>query len=383
MMIPTPFRKKVFYFLILFCFLLACDQPKRQDAASKTVDGITQGNAFQEGLDTMRLHEMTAAITGNDYPNIHSVIVIKNNKLVYEQYFVGKDEILGESIGVIHHAQNKLHDIRSITKSVVSSCLGIAIAQKKINSIDQSIWDFFPEYIKWKQGEKGTLTIKHLLTMTSGLEWNENLPYTDSLNSEIQMDNSPDPIEFILSRNLVHSPGKVWNYNGGTTQLLAAIIKKATGQEVDQYARKYLFEPIGVKEFQWLKFRESPNMNAVPLAAAGLRMRSIDLAKFGLLYMNNGMWKDQQILDKSWVRDSHKSHVHRENQANGGYGYQFWTETDTVKGKPLQLAIAVGNGGQRIVFDHKNGLMVVVTAGNYNQWNIKNNTDALIRDFLY
>ena len=99
--------------------------------------------------------------------------------------------------------------------------------------------------------------------------------------------------------------------------------------------------------------------------------------------MNNGMWKDQQILDKSWVRDSHKSHVHRENQANGGYGYQFWTETDTVKGKPLQLAIAVGNGGQRIVFDHKNGLMVVVTAGNYNQWNIKNNTDALIRDFLY
>lgn len=204
-------------------------------------------------------------------------------------------------------------------------------------------------------------------------------------NSEVQMDASPDPIWFVLSRKSIHPPGTKWNYNGGTTQVLAAIIKKVTGKEVDEYARQYLFEPLGVKRYVWLKFSDSGKTSNIPLAAAGLRLRSRDMLKFGLLYMNNGMWNSKRILPNDWVQRSHQSHITREDPfyGPGGYGYQFWIGDYTLNNKAVNLAFAVGNGDQRIFFDRTNDLLVVITAGNYNQWTIKNNAGALMRNFIY
>jgi CubicO group peptidase (beta-lactamase class C family) len=331
-------------------------------------------------MDSGMINKMTNVIVTGEYPNIHSVLIAKNGKLVYEKYFPGKDEILGESIGVVNHHKDTLHDIRSVTKSVVSACIGIAISQGKIKNVEQKIWDYFPEYNELSKGQKSNLTIKHLLTMSSGLEWNENIPYTDPNNSEIQMDQSSDAIQFVLSRNSVHPPGTVWNYNGGTTQVLAAIIKKVSGLEVDEYANKYLFTPLGIAQFVWLKFPNSSTRKDVPLAAAGLRLRSRDLLKFGFLYMNKGVWHEKQILPENWVSDSHKSHINRDG---GGYGYQFWIFKENLNNQTIELPVAVGNGDQRILFDHKNDLLVVTTAGNYNQWTIKNNTGALLTNFIY
>ena len=383
--------KKIFSVrnFLLGCLLIiaqpGCDQPSRVEITTNTEEGIRLGSLVEAGIDSSKLDSMTVAIVRKEYPNIHSVLIVKDKKLVFEKYWPGNDELLGKSLGIIDHHRDTLHDIRSITKSVVSACIGIAIAQQKIKDVDQSIWDYFPEYLELKRGDKAHLTIRHLLTMSSGLEWNENIPYTDPANSELQMDDSPDPVQFVLSRNLVQPPGKGWNYNGGTTQLLAAIIKKASGQEVDEYATDNLFEPLGIRHFFWIKFPDSGKTKNVPLAAAGLRMRSRDLVKFGLLYMNQGMWNGKRILEESWVNDSHKSHIGRENPSyqTGGYGYQFWTGKDTVGNKVIDLAVAVGNGDQRIFFDHVNDLMVVTTAGNYNQWTIKNNAGALLKNFIY
>jgi CubicO group peptidase (beta-lactamase class C family) len=135
--------------------------------------------------------------------------------------------------------------------------------------------------------------------MTSGLEWDENITYLDPKNSEIQMDRSTDPIGFILSRPMAAEPGTQWNYNGGNPQLLGEILWKATGMKLDKFAQMNLFTPLGIKKFEWLS-----QIKDMPSAAWGLRLRSRDLAKFGLLYMNNGKWYNNQILDDYWAKQS-------------------------------------------------------------------------------
>jgi len=185
---------------------------------------------------------MTDSIMNGNYPNIHSVLIYRNNKLVFENYFPGRDQHRGRgSIGFVDHHCDSLHDLRSVTKSFVGAAVMIAIDQGKIRSVDQRVFDFFPEYAKFDTGLKKDITIKHLLTMSSGLDWNEDLPYTDPKNSETMMDRSNNPVEYFLSQPMIDKPGNKFNYSGGCTQALAAIIEKATGMPVDLFAAKYLF----------------------------------------------------------------------------------------------------------------------------------------------
>ena len=380
-------NKKAFWiagFLVIQFGCNSMDRPYGQYKIPASEVGIVMTSSENVQMDSIQLDKMTRAITQGDYPNVHSVLIARNGKLIYEKYFPGKDEILGDPIGMVNHHKDTLHDIRSITKSVVSACIGIAIAQEKIKSIDQKIWDYFPEFNELNKGEKSNITIRHLLTMTTGLQWNENIPYTDPANSEIQMNESTDAIRFVLSRNSIHTPGTIWNYNGGSTQVLAAIIKKVSGLELDEYAKEHLFTPLGIRVFSWSTFANTPTRKNVPLAASGLRLRSRDLLKFGLLYMSDGIWNKKRILPENWVADSHKTHIRRDdNGSGGGYGFQFWTWKENFPNKKIHLAVAVGNGDQRIFFDHENDLLVVTTAGNYNQWDIKNNTGALLQNFIY
>jgi CubicO group peptidase (beta-lactamase class C family) len=344
-------------------------------------DGLSYSSLKSAGFDSLQINAMTQAIAQQEYPNIHSVLIVKNKKLVYEKYFPGKDEIWGTSIGMVNHSKDSLHDMRSVSKSVISTCIGIAIAQRKIKDENQKVWDFFPEYADLNTGEKSNLTIRHLLTMSSGLEWNENIPYTDPANSEIQMDNSDDPIRYVLSRPLVATPGTTWNYNGGCTQVLAAILFKVSGMEADSFANHYLFKPLGISRFFWTKLTMKSGQKSVPAAASGLRLRSRDMVKIGLLYMQAGQWNRRQIISEEWAKKSHTPHVSRPD--GGGYGYQFWTWTMPVNNTPTSLAVAVGNGDQRIYFDHQHDLMVVITAGNYNLWTIKKNANALLEEYIY
>src|SRR5688572_6968066 len=237
-----------------------------------------------QGIDSLIIHSMERVVENGTYPNIHSVLISHHGKLVYEKYWPGKDERWGDSLGVIIHAKDSLHDIRSISKSIVSACVGIEIQQGKIKSADQKVFDFFPEYAKQDTGIKSLLTVKHLLTMSSGLTWNEDVPYDNPENSEIKMIRSANPVEYVLSQPMDLPPGKVWEYNGGTTQLLAAIIEKTTGKKIDAFANEYLFQPIGITTFEWVKY---PGTD-LPAAASGLRLRSRDLLNFGLLYSDKG-----------------------------------------------------------------------------------------------
>ena len=361
--------------LLVFAFVSCTPHEKKQPG--HTEEGIAFASITDGGIDSAIINKIDTAVVNGTYPNIHSLLIAKGNKLVYEKYWAGKDESWGDDLGVIEHTRDGLHDIRSISKSIVSACIGIAIEQGKIKSVDQKVFDFFPEYKKLDTGLISSLTIKHLLTMSSGLAWNEEVPYDNPENSEIRMIRSSNQVEFVLSQPMEFPPGRVWEYNGGTTQLLAAIIEKTTGKKVNQFANEYLFQPLGIKQFEWAKY---PGTD-MPAAASGLRLSSRALLKFGLLYSNGGKWEDKQVVPQKWVEESFHPHVQRPD--GGSYGYQFWLWQDTINNKPTPIVACVGNGDQRIFFDKTNDLLIVATAGNYNKWTIKKNADALVKEYVY
>lgn len=368
-------KKIILWLFFLLLFTYGIGQNNRSTVKPAYLnDGIKTAVLSKAGLNTDSLNQLTTQIASGFYPNIHSLLIYKEDKLVYENYFFGNDQKWGENLGVIEHNINDLHDVRSISKSIVSACVGIAIAQGKIESVNQKIFDFFPQYAAFDTGMKKELCIKHLLTMTSGLEWNEDIPYDNPENSEIQMIRSADPIAFVLTRRNTSIPGKEWKYNGGTTQLLAAIIEKVTGKRVDAFAKKYLFKPLGIVNFEWVNYPGTDN----PAAASGLRLRPRDLLKFAILYHNKGIWDGKRIIPEDWIKQSFHPWVNQ-SRSNGGYGYQFWIRNDSIQKHPLKIVTAVGNGDQRIYFDEKNNLIVVTTAGNYNIWNIANDSYAILK----
>lgn len=355
-----------------FAFLMVCcSKPVSND------NDISMATPREVGMDPVLLSQMTNAIRNHEYSNIHSVLIARNGKLVYEEYFTGKDEIWGDGIGEVTFDKDVLHDIRSISKSVVSACVGIAIAQGKLKDVDQNIFDFFPEYEQYKTGDRAKITIGHLLSMSSGIHWNEDVPYDDPENSEVAMGSSTDPIGYVLSQPMDTIPGVVWKYNGGTTQLLAAIIKKVSGQEVDEFAKEHLFTPLGITNYKWIYY---PFIK-MPAAASGVRLRPRDMMKFGLLYYNDGQWNGKQLLTPGWVKTSFETHVAKPN--NEGYGYQFWIWNNHYHGREVRMVVAVGNGNQRIFFNKEADLVVVTTAGDYNQWNLPKHPGSLLGDFIY
>lgn len=346
--------------------------------SNPTVKGDPDSTAVAGTVDTAALRKIDTAVGNGTYPNIHSVLVSKDGQLLYEHYWPGEDEVWATPAGNVGHAADSLHDIRSITKSIVSACIGIAIEQGKIKDVNQRVFDFFPEYKNQDKGLKAQLTIEHLLTMSSGLKWNEDVPYDNPANSEVLMIRSGNPIKYVLDQPMDLPPGKEWKYNGGTTQLLAAILQKTTGQRVDSFANDYLFKPLGIPRYEWALYPGT----SLPAAASGLRLRSRDLLSFGLLYLNGGVWQGKQIVPASWVEASIQPHI-KQGRRNAEYGYQFWLFNDEVDNKPVKLVACVGNGEQRILIDKERKLVIVATAGNYNKWDIKNNVAELSRNYIY
>lgn len=370
---------KVGVFMSLLLLVIAsfgCSHSSEKHVTNQNVvspKGIPTANPEDVGFDSQILEELLDSIHSGFYPNRHSLLIYRNNHLVLEEYFSGRDENWGTDIGLIKYNDSLLHDMRSVSKSIVSACIGIAISQGKIKSVNQPVFDFFEDYIQFKNEGREHLTIYHLLTMTSGLRWNEDVPYDNPENSEIQMVNSGDGIGFVLSRELISEPGKEWRYNGGTTEILAEIINRVSGKNIHEFAKEFLFEPIGILKSEWTV---SPSTKS-PAAASGLRLNSRDMLKFGILYLNGGEWGTQQILPRNWVEESLSSQIKRPD--GGGYGYQFWVFDFKIQDKRLVIPTAVGNGDQRIFIDQKNNLLIVTTAGNYNKWDIGNNASAIFK----
>ncbi|HSI87654.1 MAG TPA: serine hydrolase [Pyrinomonadaceae bacterium] len=335
---------------------------------AKLNDGINTGTLRSAKIDEAKIEAGTNEILKGTFPNIHSLLIFRHGKLVYENYFKGEDVERGVGpLGIVEHSRDTLHDMRSVTKSVVAAAVLIARAQGKIRSMDDPIFDYFPEYSKYAEGDKKNITIKHVLSMTAGLEWDEKISYADPKNSEIQMNTALDAIDFILKQKLVDKPGTVFNYSGGCSQLLVALIKKTTGMEADLFTEKHLFAPLGIAKYKWVKTKSGD-----PSAASGLRLRSRDMAKIGLLLMNRGQWNGKRIIPARLADEATKVYA-RVDAPEGNepgleitYGFQIWQPSFPFEGEQISLQEFNGNGGQTVQIDRKYGILVAVTAGNYN-----------------
>ncbi|HEX2476649.1 MAG TPA: serine hydrolase [Lacipirellulaceae bacterium] len=291
--------------------------------------------------------------------NVHAVLVVRHGKLVFEAYAAGKDENWGEPLGVVPHDAATKHDVMSISKSVVSLLFGIALERKLIAGTDIPVLPFFPEYDDPKKPKWDKILLRHLLTMTPGYDWNEDTAWMDPYNTERAMFEAADPYRYILGREVVHEPDARWQYNSGATTLLGAVLKKATGKSLDEFAKEALFDPLHIQDVEWATM-----LNGDPAAAGGLRLRPRDLAKIGQLVLNGGTWHGQRIVPEDWVKQSTTPRF----DAGGSlqYGYQWWFGTSWFgAGRTVDWIAAFGLGGQRIFIVPTLDLVVVTNAGLY------------------
>jgi CubicO group peptidase (beta-lactamase class C family) len=290
--------------------------------------------------------------------NLHAALMVRHGRIVYERYFTGEDRAWGTALGQVEYHAGLRHDLRSITKSIVSLLFGIASDRGLVQDPDEPVFSFVPEYAALKTPEKARITLRHVLTMSAGLAWNEYIPYSDPANSERRMMDAPDRYRYVLEQPSVRPAGAAYNYSGGLTALLAEILQKRSGSAIDALANEALFGPLGIRDLEWGQYADG----AVNIS--GLRMRPRDLAKIGQLVLTGGMWNDRRVVSKTWIEDSTSPHVHGEGLFF--YGYQWWLGRSLVNRREVQWISAVGWGGQRMYIVPSLDLVVVVTAGLYD-----------------
>lgn len=299
-----------------------------------------------EGINPGKIKELMFDILNGNIPDIHSVLIVKNGKLVLEDYFYG-------------YARNKTHNMMSVSKSITSILIGIAKDQMKIPNIDKKIYKFFPSYkdISWDDF-KNTIRLKHVLTMTAGLDWNDwDYPDTDPRSSSQAMIRSDDWIKFVLERNAIDTPGKNFVYSNGLTMLLGEILRNSTGVYADKFAEEYLFDPLSISDFSWQKLP-----NGTIITAWGLKLRPRDMAKIGYMMLKDGKWKGKQIVSSSWVKESTKAQVEGDILLGSGYGYQWWRGRTLINDKSIETFYAAGKGGQYIFVCPALDLVTVFTS---------------------
>ena len=314
------------------------------------------------------------AVRAGELPNLHGVLVARGGKLAIERYYEGRDERWGRPLGLVSFGPAVLHDVRSISKSVVGLLYGIALAEGKVAAPDRPLVDQFPAYGDLSADlRRRRMTVAHALSMTLGIEWDEDLPYTDPRNGEHAMELAADRYRFVLERPLVAEPGSRWTYNGGATALLGHLIARGVGKPLFEYAREKLLAPLGIADAEW-----TAGSNGEAAAASGLRMRPRDLLKLGQLVLNRGRWGDRQLVPAQWLDWSFTPHAHAEEGLN--YGYQWWLGRLSESGEPWVAGF--GNGGQRVIVVPGLDLVVVIMAGNYDRADQSEIPLAVMRRFV-
>ncbi len=294
--------------------------------------------------------------------DLHAVLASQNGRVVLEAYFSGEDQAWGTPLGSVSFGPSSLHDLRSVTKSIVSLLYGIALEREMVPPPQARLLDAFPEHADLASDPvRARWTISNAFNMRLGTEWNEALPYTDPANSEIQMENAPDRVRFVLDRAIVARPGTTWSYNGGATALIGEIIARGAGVALDVFAQDALFAPLGITEQEWLGGRDGAS------AASGLRLTAPALLRIGQMMLNNGVWMGTQVVPSSWLD------LLRKPRAQTTFGLQYshqWYLSSQFSGarpEPYRMLSAAGNGGQRLYILPELDLCVVVFAGGYNR----------------
>ncbi len=335
-------------------------------------DGLKAGTLDQVGLDSTMIARAIGRIFANKYDQIHSMLIYKDDLLVFEEYFEGNKykwnspNYYGERI---QWNKDSMHVIMSCTKSFTSACIGIAIDKGYIKSVHESIFNYLPDHQSYKTGGKENITIEHLLTMTSGLKWDEWGAHDPSTNDIDRLYSycQNDPVSCVLEKPLEYKPGEKFTYNGGGMIILGEVLKNATNMNIEDFSKRYLFEPLGIDSVYWYQFE-----NRAYACDGSIKMTSRDMLKLGVTFLNEGKWNNERIVSKQWVEKSKATYnnntginIPLDDSGRNGYAYSWWTNEISGAGRRVQLFQAGGWGGQEIIVIPDENMVVVFTGGNY------------------
>jgi CubicO group peptidase (beta-lactamase class C family) len=332
------------------------------------------------GLDPTALQALDKEIAAGQYGYVDGILLIRHGRIAlerhyahdYDQLFVGKG-----APGVYNYydpewhpfyKRTALHTMQSVSKSVTSTLIGIAISRGEIPNVDIRVMRYFSAFKILPDMRRDRMLLWNVLTMTTGIKWDESsATYTDPSNNCAQMEAADDWIQYVLDQPMAAEPGSAFVYNSGATELLSYIIRKTTGKDADDYAKEHLFGPLGIQQYYW---KRTPKELAD--TEGGLYLQPRDLAKLGYLYLHDGMWDGKRILPAVWIRQSTRWSVDAD-RSSAGYGYQWWVLSR--KGDATYEAYAaVGYGGQYLIVVPQLDLIAVFTG-----WNIYDKRSLSVR----
>ena len=340
----------------------------RVNEKSTAIQPIMPGSGWtisRAAYDRKTISELKRKIAEGLYKDIKSVIVIRNGELLIEEYFNGAD-------------RSTLHDTRSVGKSFASTMMGIAIGEGHIKNENQTLRDFYDlrQFANYSP-RKESVTLRHLLTMTSGFDGNDD--FEDSPGNEEKMYPTADWVRFALSVPMDDKTtvGEQWRYFTAGVVVLGDVINKSVPGGLDKYSKEKLFSPLGITKYQW---QYTPQK--VPNTAGGLRMSALDFAKYGQLYKNGGRWSGKQIIPRGWVEKTFSKQVRRGPGDDEHYGYLFWYTLPTAKGNQHEAFLATGNGGNKIFVFRDQPLVVVITATAYGKWYMHRQATSMMERYI-
>lgn len=360
--------------LLLGYFFFACEEESSTNPPAgnytytvpeETGDGWQTASLSSVGMSTSRLVYLVNRIIDNSYTEVHSVVVVKNDKLVFEEYFPGHDFLYnGQNFhgAYVNFDRNTRHDTHSVTKSFTSALVGIAVDKGLIQSVNDKIFDYFPDYSNLLDQQKEKITVRHLLTMSSGFQWNEwDVSISQSNHDIIRLIFSSDPVYYVLSKPVVTDPGTEFYYNGGTVDLLGQIVKRSSGMEVQNFSHANLFGPLGITNYNWQTMYGSN----VTCCHGDVYITPRDMAKIGYLYLKKGIWNGTRIISEEWINSSTQNHIAPPVSWAYGYGYLWWLRRYFTGSSTYYSFNAEGWGGQQIIVIPSEEMVVVFTGANY------------------
>ena len=335
------------------------------------------------GLNAKVLDSLDAEIASGRYGNVDRMLVIRHGRVAFDKkYTHNYDSVYADSVHVKgalnphdetgpynyynawwhpYYRRGDLHTLQSVTKTVTSVIIGVAVTRGEFPSLDTPVLSFFDvAKVANVDDRKRKMTIRHLLTMTAGFDWNENLPYADPRNTAIGLEESDDWVKYTIDRPMSEDPGTRWNYNSGASALLAYVFRKATKMDVEEYGARYLFAPLGIDRWYW---KRSPS--GLADTEGGLYLEARDLAKIWYLFLRNGMWDGRQVVSPDWVKASVAPAMAVAAAPNAPkYGLKWWLYPDPRDGARFIWG-GSGFGGQVPMTFPQDDMVVV-----FNGWNI-------------
>ncbi len=361
-------------------FLAGCSPEQKNNQGPFTWE---RSNPLAEGISQTTIDSIHSDIQQGEYGLMDHFLLIRNGKIVVDKHYIQDYKTIAQRYDTARHLYNydhpdwhpyyqytDLHSLQSVSKTVTSLLLGIAMDEGLVIPLDSTVLPLFKDYdFDRSDARKKAITLRNLLTMQSGIDWDESTLYADdSLNDCTVMERREDWIHYVLNRPMDTIPGTTWVYNSGLTMLLGKIVAISTGKRLDQYAEEKLFGPLGITDYYWKKTpREEID------AEGGLYLTPHDLAKLGYMVLQKGRWGDTQIVSEDWISQSVQRSVRLNNRM--AYGFQWWIAINDDQAFSYEMH---GYGGQYLQVIPEYNVITVI-----NGWNIHDDPEKLAEEIFY